>query len=80
VVGYLFNFNVNCLCHGSIFFLLLDDDDISQEQTKQLLPADLLSFARQSAMGMVRKRNAFKKSILSWLDDKHSLTTRVPQS
>jgi len=60
LVDYLLNFNVNCIYGGSIFFLLLDDD-ISQEQTKQLLPPDLLSFARQSAMGMVSKGNAFTK-------------------
>jgi hypothetical protein len=53
LVDYLITVNINCGNHGSIFFLLSGGDGISQEQTKQLLPADLLSFARQSAMGMV---------------------------
>jgi len=72
LVDYLLNFNVNYAYHGSIFFLLLDDDGISQEQTKHLLPADLLSFARQSAMGMVSKLNAVTKVCCA------GLTTNIP--
>jgi hypothetical protein len=79
LVDYLLNFNVDCIYGGSIFFLLLDNDDISHEQTKQLLPPDLLSFARQSAMGMVSKRNAITEVYCAGVD-KHFLTTRVPQS
>jgi hypothetical protein len=37
--------------------LLLGVDELSQ-QTEQLSPADLLSFARQSAKGMVSRLNA----------------------
>jgi hypothetical protein len=44
-----------------VSLLLSGVDEISQEQTEQLSPADLLSFARQSARGMVSRLNAVTK-------------------
>jgi hypothetical protein len=44
-----------------VSLLLLGVDELSQKQTEQLSPADLLSFARQSAMGMVSRLNAVTK-------------------
>jgi hypothetical protein len=41
--------------------LLLGVDEISQQQMEQLSPADLLSFARQSARGMVSRLNVVTK-------------------
>jgi hypothetical protein len=63
---------INCLCYlfmiDSILFSAVDGS--SQQQRKQLSPADLLSFARQTAIGMVSSRNYRHRNILWWLDGK----------
>jgi hypothetical protein len=44
-----------------VSLLILGVDEMSQQQTEKLSPADLLSFARQSAKGMVSRQNAVTK-------------------
>jgi hypothetical protein len=70
--GHLLNIvSIANVIYRTIDFVLSSAvDGSSQQQRKQLSPADLLSFARQTATGMVSSCNSKYWSILWWVGEK----------